>query len=143
SEDPFIKRGYEVGGVDYFSKPFDPDLLKLKVGIYASFRLKTELLRERERRMREAAELVKVGHDLSAALEKLSAGVFIADFAGRICQVTDEASRVLKATETDHREAYAQMLAWWSADAGALTGPGGPLDRAISRGEATHSQRLE
>src|SRR5215472_13762514 len=29
-EDPHIKRGYEVGGVDYFTKPFDPDLLRLK-----------------------------------------------------------------------------------------------------------------
>src|SRR5262249_38080104 len=27
-EDPYIKRGYEVGGVDYFTKPFDPDLLR-------------------------------------------------------------------------------------------------------------------
>src|SRR5262249_5362828 len=37
SEDAFVKRGYEVGGVDYFSKPFDPAILKLKVAIYASF----------------------------------------------------------------------------------------------------------
>src|SRR5262249_49743286 len=45
SEDEFVKRGYQVGGVDYFSKPFDPAILKLKVAIYASFRLKAELLR--------------------------------------------------------------------------------------------------
>src|SRR5262245_64438888 len=25
-EDPHIKRGYEVGGIDYFSKPFDPEI---------------------------------------------------------------------------------------------------------------------
>src|SRR5688572_4973724 len=24
SEEPFVKRGYAVGGVDYFSKPYDP-----------------------------------------------------------------------------------------------------------------------
>ena len=47
-EEPFVKRGYEVGGIDYFSKPFDPEILKLKVGIYASFGQKTALLKERE-----------------------------------------------------------------------------------------------
>src|SRR5262245_11325384 len=36
NEDPHVKRGYAAGGVDYFTKPFDPDLLRLKVGIYAS-----------------------------------------------------------------------------------------------------------
>src|SRR6185503_7077169 len=35
SEDPFVKHGYEVGGVDYFAKPFDPELLKLKIKIYS------------------------------------------------------------------------------------------------------------
>src|SRR5688572_10647168 len=25
-EDPHIKRGYQVGGIDYFGKPFDPDI---------------------------------------------------------------------------------------------------------------------
>src|SRR5262245_49549160 len=24
-EDPHLKRGYQVGGVDYFTKPFDPE----------------------------------------------------------------------------------------------------------------------
>src|SRR5260221_506414 len=29
-DDPFVKKGYEVGGIDYFSKPFDPEILKMK-----------------------------------------------------------------------------------------------------------------
>ena len=47
-EDPHVKRGYQSGGIDYFSKPFDPDILKLKVGIYATFRQRATLLKERE-----------------------------------------------------------------------------------------------
>jgi len=35
AEDPYVRRGYEVGGVDYFSKPFNPELLRLKVQLYA------------------------------------------------------------------------------------------------------------
>ena len=49
TDDPFIIRGYEAGAVDYFSKPFDPKILRMKVAIYASFRQKTELLKEQER----------------------------------------------------------------------------------------------
>ena len=35
--DPFVLKGMKAGGVDYFTKPFDPEILKLKVSIYASF----------------------------------------------------------------------------------------------------------
>ena len=37
-DDPFVKRGYEVGGIDYFSKPFDPEILRMKIAAYAAFR---------------------------------------------------------------------------------------------------------
>src|SRR5678816_2213059 len=46
NEAPHVKRGYAAGGIDYFTKPFDPDILRLKVGIYAAFRHR---LAERER----------------------------------------------------------------------------------------------
>src|SRR4051794_34463613 len=70
-EDPYVKRGYEAGGVDYFSKPFDPDLLRLKLGIYSSFRQKAEVLKERERHLRETEELLKAGRKLTGVLESL------------------------------------------------------------------------
>ena len=39
-DDPYVKLGYEAGGVDYFNKPLDPEILRMKVGIYASFHQK-------------------------------------------------------------------------------------------------------
>jgi two-component system, sporulation sensor kinase E len=30
TEDPWIRRGYEVGGIDYFGKPFDPEILNAR-----------------------------------------------------------------------------------------------------------------
>ena len=77
-EDPYVKRGYAVGGIDYFTKPFDPDLLRLKMGIYSSFRQKAAVLRERELRMVETEELLKAGRKLSAVLESLPVGILIA-----------------------------------------------------------------
>jgi response regulator RpfG family c-di-GMP phosphodiesterase len=83
-EDPFIKKGYEVGGIDYFSKPFDPEILRLKVGLYSSFRQKTYLLQERETRIKETEALLKTGRRLSDVLESLPVGVLIADAEGRV-----------------------------------------------------------
>src|SRR5512138_1721277 len=113
TEDPFIKKGYEVGGIDYFSKPFDPEILKLKVAVYSSFKLKDKLLRERELRVRESEELISVGRKLSALLESLPVGVLIADAEGRICQSTEEVSRILNTSEAADDDSYGQILGWW------------------------------
>ena len=71
SEDPFIKRGYAAGGVDYFTKPFDPDLLRLKMGIYASFRQRAAVLKERERQIKETEEILQAGRKFLAFLGNL------------------------------------------------------------------------
>lgn len=142
NEDPFIKRGYQVGGIDYFAKPFDPDILKLKVAIYASFRLKADLLRERELHIRESEELIKVGRKLSSFLESLPVGVLIADADGRICQATDEVSRILKYAEPVAHNAYGELLDWWDANGQAIKSDTSPLGRALHSGEPSRGERL-
>ena len=143
SDDPFVKRGYEVGGIDYFSKPFDPQILKMKVAAYASFRLKADLLRERELHIRESEELIRVGRKLSSVLESLPVGVLIADVHGRMCQITEEAARILKAGDLANAEAYGQMLRWWDSAGRVFRAENGPLARALRSGEVTHSEPLE
>ena len=141
-EDPHVKRGYEVGGMDYFSKPFDPDILKRKIAVYASFRMKADVLRERERHIRESEELLRVGRKLSAVLESLPVGVLIADADGVICQTTEEVSRILKAVEPVESGAYGKVIGWWDRDGRMLKHEGGPLARAIHRGERSSSERI-
>ena len=140
-EDPHVKRGYEVGGMDYFSKPFDPDILKRKVAVYASFRMRADLLRERERRVRESEELLQVGRRLSAVLEALPVGVMIADAEGVICQTTDEVSRILKAAAPIQTDDYGEIVGWWDRG-GRLIKESGPLSRAIQQGQTSHSERI-
>jgi CheY-like chemotaxis protein len=142
TEDPFIKKGYEVGGMDYFSKPFDPEILKMKVAVYASFRQKAQLLRERELHIRESEELVQVGRKLSTLLEGLPVGVLIADVDGRICETTEEVSRILNTSEATDGDSYGEVLGWWDTAGRALRNHDGPLPRAL-RGESSHSERLE
>jgi PAS domain S-box-containing protein len=133
SQDPYVSRGYQVGGIDYFSKPFDRELLRRKVQIYTAFRLKSELLRQWERRSRET---------LPAVLEHLPAGALIADSTGELRQVTDEAARVLRATGTERREAFHLLTEWWHAVDNELTRSQGLLQRALRNGESAENHRV-
>ena len=142
-DDPFVKKGYEVGGIDYFSKPFDPEILKMKIAAYCAFRLKADFLRQKELHLRESEELLRVGRKLSAVLESLPVGVLIADIDGRICQTTEEAARILKCTEPAQSDAYGEMLGWWDSAGQMIKNHGGPLARALKRGESSHSEPLD
>ncbi len=141
-EDPYIKRGYQVGGVDYFTKPFDPELLRLKMLIYASFREKAAVLNERERHIRETEELLVAGRKLSAVLESLPVGVLIADPSGTICQTNDEVARICKATEVIEHDGYGEVLDWWESDGHTIKDPAGPLARALRERMSSHNQRV-
>jgi CheY-like chemotaxis protein len=143
TDNPFIKQGFKAGGIDYFGKPFDPEILKMKVAVYASFRQKTDLLKARERQIRESEELIKVGRKLSAVLESLPVGVLIADVEGRVCQMTDEVARILKCAEPVERDAYGEILGWWDGSGQVIRNGEGPLARALHGGEHSHSERME
>ena len=141
-EEPFMKRGYEIGGVDYFTKPFDPLVLRKKIAIYGSFRQKTDILRQRERELQETENLLAVGRKLSAVLESLPVGVLIADVHGGICQTNDEAARICRVSDAMRRDAYGEVLGWWDADGRMIRSPDGPLSKAIEAGKASHNQIL-
>jgi PAS domain-containing protein len=94
-----------------------------------------------ESRGRPADEPPKVGKALSALLELLPAGVLVSDAEGRIGQMTDEAARLLRTTESTRRDVYGQLIEWWSDDGRVLKEPGSPLDRAL-HGRSTHSERV-
>jgi CheY-like chemotaxis protein len=89
-EDPFIKQGYKVGAVDYFGKPYDPEILRFKVGIYASFHQKADLLKAWARQVEESEELLRAGRRFSAMLERQRLGAIVTDPAGQIRHVSTE-----------------------------------------------------
>lgn len=140
TEDPFIKKGYEVGGIDYFSKPFDPEILKLKVSLYAAFHQKTHLIQERENRLKETKELLKTGRKLASVLEALPIGVFIADADGRVCQVNEEVLKIWGFTGPAERESYGAFLGWWDQDGKLIKASHGPMAKALTSGESSHNE---
>ena len=142
NEDPHVKRGYAAGGIDYFGKPFDPEILRLKLRIYASFRTREQVLRQREAHLRESEELLRVGRKLSSVLEDLTVGVLIADVEGRICQTTEEVSRILKSVQLAENGSYGEILGWWDGAGRMIKDESGPLARALT-GDTSHSEPLE
>jgi hypothetical protein len=140
SEDPHVKRGYQVGAVDYFTKPFDPDLLRLKVDVYASFRHRAKVLRARERQLRESEDVLTAGRKLASVLEGLPVGVIIADASGRICQTNEELLRIIKCRAAPEDDAYVQVLEWWRRVEANVQHGGSPLVRSIEGGESLHQQ---
>jgi PAS domain S-box-containing protein len=139
SQDPYVKKGYEVGAVDYFTKPFDPEILKMKVRVYLSFWQRNYLLQERESRLRESEALLQAGRKLAGILEKLPVGVIIADAEGRICQTNEEVSKIWGSPglETD---AYGEYLGWWDRDGKLIKAKHGALEKAAKDGVSTHNE---
>jgi response regulator RpfG family c-di-GMP phosphodiesterase len=136
-DDPFVRKGYEAGAIDYFGKPFDPDILKLKVGVYAAFRQRSGILEERERQFRETQELAKAGRKLSSVLEALPVGILIADAQGRICQTNEALFKICRVGDS-----YGDILGWWDKNGHALKDKGSPLSRALEDGETLHNEVL-
>jgi PAS domain S-box-containing protein len=61
-EDRHVFRGYEVGAVDYVFKPFDPEILRAKVGVFIELWEKTRQIREQAEQLaaQELDELRRV-----------------------------------------------------------------------------------
>ncbi len=143
TEDPFVRQGYEVGALDYFSKPFDPDVLRRKVRVYANSHHKSNLLREKERQLRETEELLAATRKQSTLLETLDVGVLVSDAEGRICQANEKVLRILKSVDQAKNDSYGEFLAWWDGSGQLLKTPEGPLLRALRKGEASHDEVIE
>jgi PAS domain S-box-containing protein len=56
-----VFRGYSVGAVDYLFKPFDPDVLRSKVGVFVDLYEKNVALAESEERFRTAFANAPIG----------------------------------------------------------------------------------
>lgn len=129
--------------MDYFTKPFDPDLLRLKVEVYASFRHRAEVLRIRERQLEESEKVLNVGRKLASVLEGLPVGVIIADVAGRVCQTNDELVRIIKSAPAIANDTYGQVLEWWRRNEQTLKHGSSPLARSLESGVSLRNEALQ
>ncbi len=79
----FITKGYTSGGVDYITKPFDPDLLLLKIKTFARLYRQTKELNDIKNNLEQkveerTAELIEANKELEASNTELQQYAFIA-----------------------------------------------------------------
>ncbi|MFT4153600.1 ATP-binding protein [Parafilimonas sp.] len=79
----FITKGYTSGGVDYITKPFDPELLLLKIKTFVRLYKQTKELNDikhnLEKKVEErTAELIEANKELEASNTELQQYAFIA-----------------------------------------------------------------
>lgn len=71
-EKRFITKGYTSGAIDYITKPFDPDILLLKVSTFYKLTQQTRTLHETQQSLREEiAERKNAQEALSQSFEEL------------------------------------------------------------------------
>lgn len=99
TEDEDARRGYEAGGLDYFAKPIDPDLLRTKVRIYADLFRMTRAKAVQDRLISALKERELAERALDQVLQSVSDGVLIADARGTFSRSNEEARSLWCAKE--------------------------------------------
>ncbi|WP_127125359.1 sensor histidine kinase [Pseudoflavitalea rhizosphaerae] len=92
TEKRFIARGYTSGAIDYVTKPFDPDILLLKVKNFYRLHQQTRELNEIQKTLREEIEVRKQAQaqlhesveELRSTLESIPQIAFTSDANGNI-----------------------------------------------------------
>lgn len=92
TEKRFIAKGYDSGGIDYITKPVDPDILILKVRTFCRLYEQTKALNDTQRALQEEIEIRKKAEEAlkqkvdeqHTILESLPQIAFMADARGEI-----------------------------------------------------------
>lgn len=131
-EDPHVMKGYAVGAIDYVAKPFNPDILKAKVGVYISLYLKSR----QNAYLKEVDRLLRDEGSARAILETMPIGVIVTDQSGVIQQLNREARRIWGGG-TPAPEDYKDYRGWWPKTGRPILREEWAVTRAIEKGEMT------
>jgi len=131
-EDPHILKGYAVGAIDYIGKPFNPDILKAKVGVYTSLYLKSR----QNAYLQEAERLLREEGNAKIILETMPIGVIVADRSGAIQQLNQEARRIWGGGSPAPKD-YRDYSGWWPNSGRPIRREEWAITRALEKGETT------
>jgi PAS domain S-box-containing protein len=107
----FVRRGYEVGAIDYFTKPFDPEILKRKVEIYSAISQRELLLKEKVKRISETERLLEGGQEFREKLGDTPSGVIITDVHGAVLYTNNELDEICSCFKVNGKPAHMRFVA--------------------------------
>jgi PAS domain S-box-containing protein len=136
-EDPHILQGYSAGAIDYIAKPFNPDILKAKVDIFANLYIKSRQISLQNRYLLEAEKALRDAKNIKAVIETMPVGVIVADKAGVIYQINREAARIWGGAKLVDINHYNEYVGWRLEDGEPIKSHEWPLARAIEKGETS------
>ena len=136
-EDPHILQGYSAGAIDYIAKPFNPDILKAKVDIFANLYIKSRQIILQNRYLLEAEKALRDAKNTQAVIETMPVGVIVADKAGVIYQINKEAARIWGGTKLVDINHYNEYVGWRPEGGEPIKSHEWPLARAIEKGETS------
>jgi PAS domain S-box-containing protein len=136
-EDPHILQGYSAGAIDYIAKPFNPDILKAKVDIFANLYIKSRQIMQQNRYLLEAEKALRDAKNTRAVIETMPVGVIVADKTGVIHQINREAVKIWGGTKLVDINHYNEYVGWRPEDGEPIKSHEWPLARAIEKGETS------
>ena len=130
-EEDYVFRGYQVGAVDYISKPFQPDVLRAKVAVFVDLFLKQKRLAEQESQLRDSERRVTELRHMKELLQSEARFREIVSTAMDAIVIFDEQERV-----TLFNSAAERMFG-----AAASKAVGQPIGQFFSGADSAHEVR--
>ena len=115
-EDEYVQKGYAAGGLDYFSKPLNSDLLRTKVQIYTDLYRMTHQLDQHEPLMAALRARLAAEKALDKLLQTVSEGVIIVDSEANITRTNEEAKWIWGGSKARPLRGKEDFVGWWVAN---------------------------
>ncbi|WP_207421690.1 hybrid sensor histidine kinase/response regulator [Desertivirga brevis] len=109
-EETNIFKGYKAGAVDYIRKPFNPQILRSKVAVFAELYQKNQLLKKAQEELRESNEnLKKLNHDLEDRVKERT--IELENLNNELKDLNLAKDKILSVISHDLRNPFTALLA--------------------------------
>jgi PAS domain S-box-containing protein len=119
------------------AKPFNAEILKAKVDIYANLYIKSRQIVAQTRYLIDAQKMLMEEKNTRAIFDTLPVGVIVADKAGTISQMNREAHRIWGGEKLVDFNHYNEYKGWWPQTGEPVKSHEWALARAIEKGETS------
>jgi CheY-like chemotaxis protein len=133
-EDEYVQKGYAAGGLDYFSKPLNSDVLRTKVQIYTDLYRMTHQLDQREPLMAALRARLAAEKALDKLLQTVSEGVIIVDSEANITRTNEEAKWIWGGSKARPLHGKEDFVGWWVANGKSVQPDEWAMHKALKTG---------